>query len=193
MAALYLITHAHTEQQPHVDATTWALSSVGQRQATILANQPFWPSVDRLLLSSEAKTRLTVADVLTTHKIPITVDARLDELKRGPDWVSNYAERVGHVFTHPHQSVGGWETAADALARFLAGIADLKTRYTTQTLALVGHGLTLSLYRAHLLGQPQVDLADWRKLSFAAVAQVDLETNRLVEDFVPVAGDSPRG
>ena len=65
------------------------------------------------------------------------------------------------------------------------------------TLALVGHGLVLSLYRAHLLGLPQVRFVDWQQLSFAAVAQVTLlpETGEgvLVQDFVPVAEHQPRG
>jgi hypothetical protein len=57
----------------------------------------------------------------------------------------------------------------------------------------VGHGLTLSLFRAHLLGQGEVSMQDWRTLSFAAVAQVDLNAMTLLADFEPVADILSRG
>ncbi|MBX2998238.1 MAG: histidine phosphatase family protein [Caldilineaceae bacterium] len=193
MTTLYLITHAHTQQQPNVDAATWRLSETGRTQARILAQQPFWEYVDRVVLSSEPKTRLTVEAVLGTHPRPVIVDARFDELIRTAEWTHDYAGRVAEVFAHPNVSIEGWEAAQHALTRFLAGIETVRQQYTGETLALVGHGLTLSLYRAHLLGQARVDLEEWRTLSFAAVAQVDLQSQELIADFVPVAGASPRG
>lgn len=192
MTTLFLITHAHTRQQPGIDAATWNLSETGQAQAQILAAQPFWDQVDHIVLSSELKTRLTVDAVLTARPLPVTVDARFDELIRTAEWTDDYVGRVAQVFAHPDLSIGGWEPASQALARFLAGIDALRARYAGETMALVGHGLILSLYRTHLLGQSHVDLDQWRALSFAAVAQVDLQSQKLVADFVPMAGASPR-
>jgi broad specificity phosphatase PhoE len=192
MTTLFLITHAHTQQQPNVDAATWTLSERGRTQAQILAGQPFWDRVDRVVLSSEPKTRLTVNAVLSACPLPVTVDARFDELIRTAEWTEDYVGRVAQVFAHPHASIHGWEAANQALARFLAGIESLQGQCVGETLALVGHGLTFSLYRAHLLSRTHVDLDEWRSLSFAAVAQVDLQSQKLVADFVPVAGASPR-
>ncbi|MCB0098031.1 MAG: histidine phosphatase family protein, partial [Caldilineaceae bacterium] len=70
--------------------------------------------------------------------------------------------------------------------RFLSGIDALTDAYPHETIALVGHGLTLSLYRAHLLGQPTVKLADWQNLPFAAVAHVAPKRHQLLSDFRPV-------
>ena len=109
--------------------------------------------------------------VLATRPLPVTVDARFDELRRSPTWTDDYVARVAEVFAHPRRSVHGWEAADDALARFLAGIADLRVQFPNQILALVGHGLTFSLYRAHLLHRDRVELEDWKALSFAAVAR----------------------
>jgi broad specificity phosphatase PhoE len=192
MTTLFLITHANTRQQPNVDAATWALSETGLAQAQILAQQPFWDGVDRIVLSSEPKTRLTVDAVLAARPLPVIVDARFDELIRTAEWTDDYAGRVAEVFAHPNVSIEGWEAAQHALTRFLAGIETLHQQFAGETLALVGHGLTLSLYRANLLGQERVDLEEWRTLSFAALAQVDVEAGRLVNDFYPVAGHSPR-
>lgn len=188
---LFLITHAHTQIQPEQDATQWTLSAVGQQQAERLATLSMWDKVDQVVLSSEPKTRLTVDAVLAQHNLPVFVDARFDELYR-PGWVEHYATQVQRAFADPMQAAGEWEPAATALARFQAGIADLCRQFADRTLALVGHGLTLSLYRAHLLGQPHVNFTDWQGLSFAAVALADPIAPQLLQDFQPVAGQIAR-
>lgn len=189
---LYLITHAHTQAEPDLASARWPLSAYGERQAAMLAQQPFWSRVERIILSSEPKTRLTVAPLLARRPLPVVVDSRFDELAR-PGWVEEYERRVAQAFANPELPAGEWEPARNALNRFLAGVADLCTQWSGQTVALVGHGLTLSLYRAHLLGHSHVLLADWQGLSFAAVARVDPVVNRLLQDFQAVAGAAPRG
>jgi broad specificity phosphatase PhoE len=172
---LYLITHAHTQQEPAQAVTRWHLSATGAQQAEILAQQPFWEQVQRIVLSSEIKTHLTVEPLLTQRQLPITYDARFDELHRGAYGNFDYVARVAQAFARPDQPAGEWEPASAAQRRFLAGID------------------ALSLYRAHLLGHAQVKLADWRTLSFAAVALADPIARTLLQDFQPVAGESPRG
>jgi broad specificity phosphatase PhoE len=189
---LYLITHALTQPVREADSRAWQLSPQGREQAGLLAQQPFWNEVQHIVLSSEPKTRLTVEPLLTQRSIPVVQDARFDELHR-PGWVEDYNAQVRQAFAHPEHSAGAWEPATAALTRFLAGIADLCTTFPTATLALVGHGLTLSLYRAHLLGRTHVDYEDWRQLPFAAVAVADPLTHRLLEDFTAVAGTAARG
>lgn len=189
---LYLVTHAHTEATPLVDARGWSLSTEGERQAALLAAQPFWGVVDRIFISSEPKTRRTVAPVLRQRALPVTVDGRLDELHR-PGWVEDYRARVAQAFAAPEQPAGDWEPASVALARILAAVVDMCAQYPDATAVLVGHGLTLSLYRAHLLGQTHVSVDDWRRLSFAAVAIADPVAGVWLQDFVGVAGQSGRG
>ena len=190
---LYLIAHACTRQVADTDAALWQLNELGQEQAAALARQPFWDEVDRLLLSCEPKTRLTVAPLLEERQIPVAEDARFNELRRTSEWTSDYTARVTEVFRRPRQSVAGWEPAAAASTRFCAGIDAWTSRHPQETLALVGHGLTFSLYRAHLLGLPSVILQEWRELSFAAVARV--EDGKIVEDFAvpPGVPNVPRG
>lgn len=188
---LFLITHAHTQVQQAQDARQWVLSDAGQQQAERLATLPMWQEVAAVVLSSELKTRLTVDVVLARHPRPVLVDARFDELYR-PGWVEEYATQVQQAFAAPTEAAGEWEPAATALARFRAGIADLCVQFAGATVALVGHGLTFSLYRAYLLGYPQVRFADWQHLSFAAVALVDPVAEQWLADFQPVAGHIPR-
>ena len=190
---LYLIAHACTRQVPNTDAALWHLNDLGLTQAAALARQPFWDEVDRLLLSREPKTRLTAAPLLQRRDLPVEEDERFNELRRTPEWTDDYSARVAELFRRPCHSVAGWESAADALTRFRAGIDHWAGRFPRQTLALVGHGLTFSLYRAHLLGLPSVPFDDWRQLSFAAVACV--QNGQIVDDFAvpPGVPHVPRG
>lgn len=188
---LFLITHAHTQIQQTQDAREWVLSAAGQQQAERLATLPLWQEVTAIVLSSELKTRLTIDVVLARYPRPVWVDVRFDELYR-PGWVDDYASQVQRAFATPTVAVGEWEAATVALARFRAGIADLCAQFAGGTVALVGHGLTLSLYRAYLLGYEQVHFADWQQLSFAAVALVDPVAEQWLADFQPVAGHMPR-
>lgn len=190
---LYLITHAHTQAQPSEDATVWQLSAKGREQASLLAQQPFWNQVEQIVLSAETKTRLTIGPLLAQRSLPVYEEQRLNELRR-VGWVTNeeYVERVRQLFAEPTHSIQGWESAQDALQRVVAAIEDLCLLFAGKTVALVGHGLTLSLYRAYLLGNAHVDFTDWQQLSFAAVALVDPQKRQLLQDFTPVAGYTPR-
>lgn len=190
---LYLIAHACTRQVPDTDAALWHLNELGSKQAAALARQPFWDQVDRLLLSCEPKTRLTVAPLLQRRELPVEEDGRFDELHRTPEWTYDYSARVAEVFRRPRESIAGWEPAAAALNRFCQGVDEWTARHPQETMALVGHGLTFSLYRAHLLGLPNVVLKDWQQLSFAAVACV--QGGRIVADFAVLPGvpHVPRG
>jgi len=49
--------------------------------------------------------------------------------------VGDYGARVAEVFAHPDRSIGGWESADDALARFLEGIHALADAFPRETIA----------------------------------------------------------
>jgi broad specificity phosphatase PhoE len=189
---LFLITHAHTEQNRAADASSWSLSESGMAQAEALARQPFWDEVQRLIVSREAKTLLTVRPVLAERQLPVWVDCRFDEVRR-TGWTENYVAQVERLFDCPEESAMGWEPAAQALRRFLRAVGDLTDRFAPQTCALVGHGLTLSLYRAYLLRRSRVELTEWRNLSFAAVALVDPLEQKWIQEFRPVGEAQARG
>jgi broad specificity phosphatase PhoE len=183
---IYLITHAHTEQIHSVAADAWRLSARGNEQAAALADAPFWAQVDRIVVSAEPKTLLTVAGVVERRKIPVWVDSRFDELRR-TDWIEDYGAQVAQVFAHPEHSISGWEPANSVQLRVRSGLADLKLRFAGETLALVGHGICLSLLRAWLLGLPTADLSHWQRLAFGSYAYVCLDPPAVLEDFVQSA------
>ena len=179
---IYLITHAHTEQVPHVAIDAWQLSARGIQQATELAKASFWAEIDRVVMSSEPKTWLTVAHIVQARKLPVWIDCRFDELRRS-GWFEDYAAQVAKVFAQPTQSVSGWEPASSAQQRAQQGLADLQRRFPGETLALVGHGISLSLVRAGLLGLAQVDHEVWQRLSFGTYAVASLAPPAIIQDF----------
>ena len=179
---IYLISHAHTEQVPEVDADRWVLSQKGKNQSRELAEQPFWSDVDQIVVSSEQKTFLTIADIAHSHAIPVWIDSRFDELRR-TGWIADYSRQVAEVFANPVRSVAGWESVDMVRDRALRGLADLRVRFEGQTLALVGHGLCLSIIRAEALRLSQVDFSAWQRLSFGSFASIGLNPLRLISDF----------
>lgn len=187
---LYLLTHLATEQQRSRSSDTWRLSALGRKQAVALRAASFWARVEQIVVSAEPKTLLSIAPVLEERGLPVWVDCRFDELRRG-EWVDDYTAQVAAALAQPGQAVGGWEPAAHALCRVLSGLNDLQRRFAPKTVALVGHGLTLSLLRAYWLGYEYVRSEEWARLSFGAVALVELPAGRFIEDF-PLAQEPVR-
>jgi broad specificity phosphatase PhoE len=179
---IYLITHAHTEQVAGVAADTWQLSLRGVEQASKLAESPIWTQISQVVISSEPKTWLTVETVVRQRHLPVWIDSRFDELRRS-EWIEDYAAQVAKVFAQPVHPINGWEAAETVRLRALAGLADLSRRFPDQTLAVVGHGLCLSIVRSAILGHQQADFSTWRHLSFATHALISLHPSILIDDF----------
>lgn len=179
---IYLITHAHTEQVQGAASDVWSLSPRGHGQAAELANAPWWNEVKRIIVSSEAKTLLTVLGVVGRRQLPVWVDSRFDELRRS-GWTEDYATQVAVVFAQPDQSINGWESAESVRHRAIAGLKDLQRRFAGETLALVGHGLCLSILLAAMLGQSRVDFEAWQRLSFGSYAVLQVNPLLLLSDF----------
>lgn len=178
----YLITHVATAQRRELDATQWGLSPEGERQAAQLASEPFWGAVTQVVVSAEAKTLLSVAGVVAGRGLPVWVDSRLDELRRS-GWVEDYGARVAQVFAQPKVAQGSWESADSALARMIGAMQAIERRFGDAVVAVVGHGLTLSLLRAYWLGYAHVRYDEWARLGFGAVAAVELPGGQILQDF----------
>jgi broad specificity phosphatase PhoE len=114
--------------------------------------------------------------------------ATLGEVDRrayvAPDQAT-YEAAVAAFFARPEASPYGWETAAAALSRFRTALEGLLARHAPEeSLAVVSHGLVLSLYEAHLRGEPP-SLERWRALPFCAIAAVERALLKPVTGFLP--------
>jgi broad specificity phosphatase PhoE len=154
-----------------------------------LLSAPFWSGVAAIVVSSEPKARLTAEPAAARFGLPIYVDARLDELRRGA-WIEDNAATVAQPLAAPQVSVRDWESAASALSRAQEALAAWQAKFGTGELAVVGHGISLSLVRAWILGRSHVDIHEWQTLPFGAWATVDFQKQKIIRDFV--FGDSSR-
>ncbi len=188
MSLLYLIRHPHTQVDPRLPAHAWDLSDAGRAQVKALVGAPFWSHVATIYPSQERKAIVPAERAAVRHGLPVRPLAALNEVDRraytAPDRAA-YEAAVAAFFARPAASHRGWETAAAALARFQGGIADLLTRHDeSESVAIIAHGLVLTLYMAHRRGEaPSMD--GWRALGFGAVAAVDRAALRPLTDFLP--------
>jgi len=178
---LYLIRHAQT-QPTALPVETWPLSDLGRQQAQRLAELPFWQDVQVICASVEPKALQTAQIVAARRDLPVEPVFDLRELRRPGSLVDDYGSAVRQVLENPTTSVNGWEPAGEAQTRIVTAIERLLMLHEGETLAVVSHGLALTLYLAYLTDiQPTLDL--WRSLPFASAIQVDPEARAILNRF----------
>ena len=185
---LYLIRHVPVVVERGVPAPEWRLSEEGRRLARRLAGARAWRTLAAVASSPEQKALETAAPVAETAGVPLAVEADLREVERPGSSVlgrDEYVALVERFFAHPGASVDGWEPADRAAARFDRCVSRLLAD-SHGHLAVVAHGLVMSLYVARLEGRRQPDVAAWAAIPLPAVAAVDPDARRVVRPFVTV-------
>jgi len=178
---LYLVRHAQA-QQTALPAETWPLSEQGIQQARKLAELPFWADVQLICTSLEPKALQTGQIVAERHSLPVEPVFDLRELRRTESFVPDYHAAVRQVLENPLKSFNGWEPAGEAQTRIMTAIERLLMLHEGATLAVVSHGLVLTLYLAYLAGTlPSFDI--WGNLPFACATQVDPEVGIILNRF----------
>ncbi|MBN2472757.1 MAG: histidine phosphatase family protein [Anaerolineae bacterium] len=188
MALLYLIRHPHTQINLDIPATSWDLSDQGHAQTQALLGAPFWPHVAAIYASREPKTITVAKEAALQHNLPALPRSAFGEVDRSayvaPD-NTTYEAAVAALFSDPFQHPFGWETAADALARFQKELTQvLAVHAEGDSIAIISHGLVLTLLMAHFR-HVAPELSYWRSLGFATVAAVDRETLQPLTGFLP--------
>lgn len=176
MALLYFIRHPHTQVNLSLPVTCWGLSDTGRAQTNALLRAPFWLHISTIYCSREEKAILPAKEAALHHNLTVIPRSGLGEVNRStytaPDQAA-YEVAVQAFFTHPEESPCGWETAADALARFRSTLAQILAAHPDdESLAIVSHGLVLALFMAHLAGENPT-IQRWKAMDFCTVAAVD--------------------
>jgi len=184
MARLYLIRHARAQMLGDA-AERWPLSERGRRQAAVLARQDFWREVACVFSSPEPKALQTAEPPARRWAIPlVTVDC-LHELRR-PRLLPDYDAAIARLFAEPGRSIAGCEPAAQAAERITRCIEGLVAAHAEQTLAVVSHGLVMTLFLARLENRwPTV--ADWHAVPEMGLATVDTTPWRLITGWSRVS------
>lgn len=91
-------------------------------------------------------------------------------------------------FEAPERSVNGWEPAHQAQRRFASAMDELMAQAGRgHPIAVISHGLVLSLFLAHLEGKSVPALAEWRAIPMPGWAVVDVHRRLVVQPFTRVA------
>ncbi|MEO1460375.1 MAG: histidine phosphatase family protein, partial [Pseudomonadota bacterium] len=156
-ATLRYLSHPQVAIDPAVPVPDWGLNGTGRARTEALAAAGWLAGTRAIVSSAERKARETAAILAGPLGLAVTVDPAMHENDRsatgflpGPEF-----EAVADAFfARPAESVRGWERAADAQARIVAGIARALAAAPAGDLLLVGHGGVGTLAWCHFAGRP---------------------------------------
>jgi broad specificity phosphatase PhoE len=193
MGLIYLIRHPHTQVDFSTPVDTWELSETGQAQLADLVEAPIWPHVTTIYPSRERKAIVPAKEIALHYQLNVMPRSAFGEVNRSayhaPDR-ARYEAAVKALFDNPNDSPHGWECADDAFQRFQREIDRIQEWHpANENIAIVAHGIVLTLYTAHLAGEtPTLDR--WLALGFGEIGAVDRDTMQQIGGFeaAPYAG-----
>ncbi|HEX5414384.1 MAG TPA: histidine phosphatase family protein [Chloroflexota bacterium] len=182
---LVLIRHAEVAADPHAPSDTWTLSPDGAATAAVLGRHPALANVDLIATSPEPKA-LATAKVIAKERDIVVADGLRELDRRAAGWVGTtdeYADLIETIMNRPTESIRGCESAAQAGERVTRAIEDLLAANPHRSLAVVSHGIVLTLYLSALLGLPTPDPALWRGIGMPDLAVVDPVSRGVIVGF----------
>jgi broad specificity phosphatase PhoE len=180
-----LVRHAAVTVDPREDAHQWRLSADGEVAATRLANVLQFGAVGQIYSSPEPKAIATACAVARGQAV-VEIDGLAELDRRAAGWLGtsdDYAAMVAEIFRQPTVSVRGCETALAAQRRIVGAIDRLAGGARDEAIAVVSHGIVLTLYVSWLRGLAEPDLDRWRRMRFPDAAVVDHERRVVLSDF----------
>jgi broad specificity phosphatase PhoE len=185
VSRLILVRHAEVIQDPGSPVEFWQLSFDGSTAAADLATHPALASTDCIWSSPEPKALATAEGLAAGREVRVHPDLReLD--RRAVGWVGDraaYVALVEEILGLPEASVRGCERARGAERRFAAAVDGILAGAPGADVAVVSHGLVLTLYLSRLLQLPRPSLEIWRSIRFPDVCVVDPDARELVVPF----------
>lgn len=183
--------HAHTKVDVSTPVSQWVLSEKGQEQALALANEPRFQDADVIIVSGEQKSYLTMkplADKLGKTMKSYDILSELDRDKGGVMKPEAYEAAEKKALTNLEVAYkneqGTWETAKSALERFSSGIEEINQENEGKKILVCGHGYTINMYFAQLLGKLDKVYERVKKNNFCDFGVI--KNGKVVEDICKV-------
>ncbi|MGD9889753.1 MAG: histidine phosphatase family protein [Dehalococcoidia bacterium] len=183
---IVLVRHAAVETEPAVVPALWQLSDEGRAGARALARERLWWPIERIFTSPEAKALETAHIIAGPNGMTVTAVEDLHEVERPANqWFDDrypggYAGAVRDYLAAPERATHGWEPPAEAQHRIRTCI-DWLRRWEPHGFAVAGHGQTLSLYVASVIGLDPWEV--WRTINLPDYAVIDPGAGRLIRGF----------
>jgi broad specificity phosphatase PhoE len=170
--------------QPERPSFGWHLSKDGRTATDALAQEPFWKEVAVIVTSPEPKAIATGQRVAASNGLRIELEPDVREVEGRP-WVKEGYSDLVRGYLHG-QSVAGWEPREAALDRWSLAIERLAARAFEPPVAVVAHGLVITVYLAACLGLNGAAAFDlWAAIRFPDVALLDTSGPALLREFGP--------
>lgn len=156
--ALIFITHPEVEIDPAVPVPRWRLSDRGVARMRAFVASDAVASVSAVWASTETKAIEAAGLLAARHGLPVQVREDLGENDRSATGFvppEEFERLADAFFARPEESVRGWETAAAAQTRIVAGTTEIMAAHSGPgDIAIVAHGGVGTLLLCHLMGAP---------------------------------------
>lgn len=166
----YFLRHAEAKIDSNITISNWSLSDKGEKQAQQRTEEGIFDEVEIIFSSNEKKAYQTAQPIAKKLGISITQVSELDELNRDKGNFlssSDYEKSIEYCLKHKTESVNNWETSQHALGRFEKKINEINRQYKNKKILIVGHGFTINMYFAKLLGNLDKTYERLQKNNFA--------------------------
>ena len=175
----YLLRHAAIQYNSEKSPSEWHLSPKGEKQVENIIKQNLIPKVDKIICSTELKTRLTINHYAEFYQLPIYKDSRFNEV--GSDHLpidltlfQQFRKKCFKDFDL-HLSINGNESFRDAYYRFQTSITEY-TKLGHNSILIVSHGCILSIFFAMLSeisDNGELIYNNWKNLPFCALGIIE--------------------
>jgi broad specificity phosphatase PhoE len=178
---LYLVRHAMVVFRQEQPSASWYLSAEGRAAADALAASADWSSVTRLYSSPEPKAIGTAQRIAMRHGLPLSIEPGLREVER--PWSEGDYKALARRYLEG-EAMDGWEPRREALQRVQAAVSSMETQSEGRDVAVVSHGLALSLLLRERLGlDGKATARMWDQIRFPDLAILDTEGVKLLKAF----------
>lgn len=171
----YFLRHGETKVDKSTPISKWVLSGTGESQAKQLSQEGVFNDIDFIFSSTEEKAYETALPTAESLGKEVTKLEEIVELNRDNGVfmeAEEYERTIKQCLERPDKSLNNWETANHALERFSEKISELDKLYENKNILVVGHGFTINMYFAKLLGVldkvyerlSRNNFADWGKI-----------------------------
>jgi broad specificity phosphatase PhoE len=192
MYALY-VTHPEVAIDPAVPVPRWGLSETGRKRAEAFARHPLVRGVRQIVSSTETKA-VQLAQILgVANRIPFIAEPAFGENDRSATGYvpsERFEQLADAFFTHPTESVEGWEPAATAQARIVGAFEATLAEYDpTRPLLFAGHGAVGTLLKCALDGRVISRDEDQSRIAHKGggnVLVIRIADRALLSDWVPM-------
>ncbi len=188
MATLRYVSHPAVVIDPDVPVPNWGITAAAKERVHMMCQQPWIPSVRRIISSAETKAFETASIVGLVLGLDVEVRPATGETDRSSTgYVSHdrHEELANEMFAFPEKRASGWERAIDVQARVLHALDDVLS--STEDVLVVGHGGAGTLLYCALAGVAINRAADQQRAgSYFAVdlaTRTPLHPWRLIDDL----------